>query len=122
MSERKFSKEFRDILNKRGLRCHTIENKVAPGMPDILVCRDFKEAIWIELKVASSINLGLSNNQILWIRVHPEETVLLATQITNSKKFKLSKWNGEESGWDVLLKDEWPLLDEGELASTIYEL
>lgn len=122
MSERKFSKEFRDILNKYAMRCHAIENKITSGMPDVLVCRDFKEALWIELKIANSVNLGLNNNQILWLRAHPEEIVLLATQITNSRKFKLSKWNGDESGWDILFEDQWPLRDRAEVASIIYDL
>ena len=119
MSERTFSKELRQALSsKPGLRCHSSENKIAPGMPDVLVCRLMREAFWIELKVTQT---GLNTNQMMWRNANPEETVMLATQLTNSGRFNLKVWNRETNEWDTIWESVWPIPDVKDLIAELYE-
>ena len=117
MSERKFSKAFRAILTQYNLRPHAIENKIMPGMPDILVCRSGKEPIWIELKIR---RVGLSTNQLLWRSINPEEIVMLVTRVETTQQFKLSLWNREINEWDILHEDTWPLRKPKDMTEAIY--
>lgn len=126
MSENKFKKEFREMLTPYGFRVHPIENKVGAGMPDLLVLFDRLQAIWIEMKTQ---RFPLSLTQLVWIRNHPEEIVLLARQISPSARvkgaFKLSIFReaedkGKVDWWEVLHEDTWPVYKSKDIAQLLF--
>lgn len=105
MSERKFSKAFcRELTRGRALRAFPIENKIARGMPDMIVIAANLEPVWIELKVNTR---GLNIYQMAWRKNNPDEKVLLVTQIY--KEFAMHEWKRREREWMLLHEDNWPL-------------
>ncbi len=107
MSENKFRKQLRDFLWENGYRVHIIENKVAPGMPDLLVIPYAGELIWIEVKTGTNLN----KNQIMWADKHQEEKVFIVKYCYG--KFKLTRKYPRITSTNVLYEelysDVWPL-------------
>ena len=84
-------------------------------MPDLLIIRSGKEPIWIELKVDRN---RLRRTQRLWIRNHPEETVLVATL------FEANLWifyQKELEVWEEIYKAQWLSISEQEVTKLITE-
>ena len=106
MLETKFKGELIKSLSGR-FCAYRIENKVALGMPDVLVSRAFYEKphIWIETKVDSWLN----QNQEIWMKGITEEVVLIA--YLRDRDFSLYKRN-EEKTWVVIFQAFWPLTNK----------
>ena len=115
--ESKFRKEFQEVLSKFGFRIHPIENKIVIGMPDLLVIFPGYSPLWVELKT----NSVLGSNQMLWIKRHPEERVLLASCKGTRQylHFKLTVSRGDE--WVEIYTDFWPLQSEGNFIEIMLE-
>ena len=108
MRESEFRRQVSEILESFGLRAHRIENKIDPGMPDLLVLGP-RGAVWIEMKTGT----GLNPNQAMWVLRHPKENVLLLNgpQDKDHMKFRLARSvkTGLTLEWEFLLTGDWPM-------------
>jgi len=69
MNELTFKRQLVKFLRDGSFIAFRIENKLEHGMPDILVDRNAKQAVWIEAKCGTE---PLNRNQEIWINQHVE--------------------------------------------------
>ena len=120
MSELKFRHDLVQIL-QGVFRVHLIENKIVPGMPDLLVMRWNNDPVWLELKKDKN---KLRRTQVEWLRKNPTEAVFVVTQAQGQIYLLRQKRLGDIKvlkEWETAWQDRWPDCKKKELWQEINE-
>lgn len=105
MNENQFKNKLKDALNASLGICYAIENKIAPGMPDLMLEFDGK-VVWIECKVDKE---PLNPRQRIWHEKHSgKRGVVIVARYTNRTELiaftqanPLRLWIHEFSGYPI---------------------
>lgn len=105
MNENLFKNKLKDALNRQVGICYAIENKIAPGMPDLILEVDGK-VVWVECKVDKE---PINPRQRIWHVKHSDKRgiVIVARYDNQTESITFSQisifkfWTHEFSGGPI---------------------
>lgn len=89
MNELRFKQQIVAFLKELGFVAYRIENRLEPGMPDLVIDRKGAQAIWLEAKCEEE---PLNRNQEIWISRGLAAGGIIALARLRGRKVELSRF------------------------------